>query len=103
MRWLWMGDVPKLTNSQCKELDPDAPDDGDSYSGDKTPLQMAEYIKTNNRFIMNPSWCVCAAEHFWDEYCDEDEDEDFDSEDDFAPCFLLFSKKYPNARFCIFK
>lgn len=92
MRWLWMGDLPKLTNKQCKKLDPNAPDEGFEYSCSISAAEMASYIMSNNRFIMNPSWCVTAgAEHWHSNGLDSDE----------ASCYLIFSKKYPNARFCI--
>ncbi len=55
-------------------------------------------MMTNKEFIMNPSWCVCAGQDSWKRYnCGKK------NKDGSASCHLIFSKKYPNVRFCVVK
>lgn len=92
----YTGNLPILSRDEIKKrYDVLVPGDAQHYDDKMTPEEFFEWAKNEDKFFMDPSWCVAKDKNWFDSYDLEVGD------DEWPKCYVVISKLYPNLRFCI--
>ena len=92
----YTGNLPILSRKEIKErYGVEVPINVQQYNKKMLPIECFEWLKYEDRFFMDPSWCVAKDKSWFSSY-------DLEVGDDEQPkCYVVISKLYPNLRFCI--
>lgn len=92
----YTGNLPVMSRDEIKKrYNIEVPEDAQHYDDEMTPEEFFEWAKNEDRFFMDPSWCIAKNESYFDGYHLSVYKEEL------PRCYVIISKLYPNLRFCI--